>query len=142
MSFRLTSNIAQVRADLQRRASALVQGIAASIEADIKAQFKEPKSGRIYNRSGKRKGRRGKKSSGRRHQASAPGEAPAIDYGNLHNSTRWVSETKFRAIVGSGTDYAELLEFGGAKLKPRPFFGPAFARHRALFEAGMKSLIS
>ncbi len=138
MSFRLTSNIGQVRAQLAKRASALVQGIAASIEGDIKAQFREPKSGRIYYRGGKK----GKKKTRRRHQASAPGEAPAIDYGILHARTRWQAETRFRAIVGTSADYAEILEFGGARMKARPFFGPAFERHRTIFEAGMKSLIS
>jgi HK97 gp10 family phage protein len=64
------------------------------------------------------------------HQASAPGEPPAIDTGNLVNSikTELVSSNEQSALaqVGTGVEYAEPLEFGTSRIAPRPFMRPAW----------------
>ena len=65
-----------------------------------------------------------------KHQASAPGETPAVDTGVLVNSvnTELVSssQTEAWAQVGTGVEYAEPLEFGTSRMKPRPFMRPAY----------------
>ncbi len=129
MSFKLQSKIAALTAQLRRKARALVKRTAFGIEADIKVSMAEPKHGRTYKRKG------------REHQASAPGEAPAVDYGALVNSIETVIEDDLHATVGTNQEQASVLEFGGAKVEPRPFLGPAFEKAAPEFEKGLKELI-
>lgn len=77
-------------------------------------------SGRTY--------RRGKKI----HIASAPGEAPAIDYGNLVNSiSAQLLSTGQQAVaeVSTNSEAGPMLELGTAKMAARPFFRPAVDEH-------------
>jgi hypothetical protein len=84
-------------------------------------------SGRVYTR---------KKHT---HQASAPGETPAVDFGNYINSiaTQLASsnQTEAFAEVGTGAEQALRLEFGFMgrdsigrlyNQLPRPHFRPAY----------------
>jgi hypothetical protein len=77
------------------------------------------------------------------HQASAPGEAPAIMFGQLANSidTQMTSATQGR--VFSSVEYAPHLEFGSVDgtLEPRPFMGPAAEEERADYQAAMASAL-
>ncbi|MBA2706940.1 MAG: hypothetical protein H0U59_03945 [Gemmatimonadaceae bacterium] len=94
------------------------------LESEIKRLLLTPGRGRIY--------RRGKT---RTHQASAPGDPPAPDAGNLLRSITHevVSPTTVR--VGTNVEYAEPLEFGTVTagrgrrtvILPRPFMRPAMA---------------
>lgn len=80
----------------------------------VQAVQKGPKSGRTYVR-GKVK-----------HQASAPGQAPATDTGNLAGSIGWnVDASTLTADVFAGASYAVPLELGTRHMRPRPFLGPA-----------------
>lgn len=67
------------------------------------------------------------------HQASAPGEAPAIDTGVLVNSIQTEIDG-LTAVVGTNQEYAPVLEFGGAKMAPRPFLASAFEAAAPEFE--------
>lgn len=74
-----------------------------------------PRSGRTYARAG-----------GRIHQASAPGEPPARDYGPLSDTMQTViarqGVDEVVVHIGSGMDYAEELELRGTDMDgPRPF---------------------
>lgn len=129
MSFKLESNIAAVTANLERRASELVRATALQIEAAAKISMTGPKSGREY--------RRGKKT----HQASGPGEAPAVDTGNLMNSIQTTVESPMRAVVSVNAEYGVWLEFGTVHIAPRPFLGPAFEQAKPIFEAGLRGLL-
>lgn len=64
------------------------------------------------------------------HRASAPGETPAVDTGNLVNSIMSElvssSDTDALANVGTGVEYAEFLEFGTSRMEARPFMRPAY----------------
>lgn len=92
--------------------------------------FRAPKSGRIY-RVGKTptKAQAARGATFREHQASAPGEAPAIDTGSLRRSVTHtiIKEgwAKYRAEVGSKLPYAAYLEFGTRTIEPRPAWIPA-----------------
>ena len=58
------------------------------------------------------------------HQASAPGESPATDTGDLARS---IKADAPKGLIFSDLDYAFWLEFGtrDGKIKPRPFLTPA-----------------
>jgi len=87
------------------------------------------RSGRVYIRAG------------RIHHASAPGEPPAIDTGNLINSIQ-VEPTRTGAVVYSTSEYAPHLEFGTVKMGARPFFQPAVEREAPQFERDLANLES
>ena len=61
------------------------------------------------------------------HQASAPGEAPAVDTGNLKNSIRAMPDGDGTRVwrVSVGAEYGAGLEFGTAKIAARPFMRPS-----------------
>ena len=106
---------------LQGVAGGMVAGhVAVLLEKLIKEELSKPGSGRIYKRGG------------RTHQASAPGEPPAVDLGDLRRSIgREQVEDTWR--VGTGLARAAALEFGhrykdGRVLAPRPYMRPAVKR--------------
>jgi len=98
----------------------------------ITSMQKEQKTGRIY-----------RKSKNVEHQASAPGEPPAVDTGELLRSIMF-DVHKFAVEIGvaGGAPYAAALEFGSFKatggrsggaygiILPRPFIDPAVKKHK------------
>jgi len=71
---------------------------------------KGPKSGKVYTRRG------------RRHQASAPGEAPATDTGNLVRNIVMDTEPANGSIdIVSRAIQSFWLELGTRLMAPRPF---------------------
>jgi phage gpG-like protein len=88
--------------------------------------------------SGPRTGRTYKVSKrGRLHQASAPGEPPAVLNGFLrrsiaHETARW-NGNAIESPVGTAMEYGRILEFGGvtpngARILPRPYWEPTAQR--------------
>lgn len=124
------------------------------IESDIAVGMGEPKGGRQY--------RRGE----RWHQASAPGEMPAIDTGHLAASIQQQIDDHGDAgadgLVYTNAEYAPYLEYGTGRtgagwplperpadvdyttsvvgMAPRPFMTPAAERARPEFEAKLRNL--
>ena len=74
-----------------------------------------PKTGRLYPRGDKV------------HQASAPGEAPATDTGNLVGGISSEKAGRLKARTTVTSEYATPLELGSAdgKILARPFMQPA-----------------
>jgi hypothetical protein len=106
---KITKNlIPEMRRRLQQNGAAAVQKAVSDIEAESKRRMTDSKTGRIYGN----------------HQASAPGEAPAVDSGGLFNSIQGVMTAPMSGIVYTDKEYAPVLEFGGAKMEARPIFGP------------------
>lgn len=104
--------------------SRAVNATALTVMTDIKKAIQSPpKTGTIYMRRGKK------------HQASAPGEAPATDTGTLVSSITYKQETPLTATVSSRLDYAYYLEFGvrSTNLEMRPSWVPAVERNTPLF---------
>ena len=85
--------------------------LAHDVEANAKKAMEGQKSGRMYDG----------------HQASAPGEAPAVDTGNLKNSIRAeaVGDGTREWSVNVGAEYGAGLEFGTPEIAPRPYMRPA-----------------
>ena len=99
----------------------------------IRRILKGPKSGTVYHRKGR--GTRSKGRGGVDHTASAPGESPANDTGNLARSINVVAGSvgmSSTAIVTVRTPYAAALEFGSKRIEPRPFARPAVAENKEL----------
>ena len=91
-----------------------IEEILEGIEAQMKLSMTETKTGKLYKRGSVI------------HQASAPGQAPAVDTGFLGNSiqTKMISDTHGEITISA--DYAEFLEEGTSTgLAPRPFVEPA-----------------
>jgi len=109
-------NLAALAPMVQSKVEEALAATAYSVEADIKTAMAEPKTGELY--------KRGK----RMHQASAPGEAPAIDTGLLVNSIATAQEGPLRYSVAAAAEYAIHLEYGTHKMAARPFMRPAMER--------------
>lgn len=71
-----------------------------------------------------------KKRYGVKHQASAPGEAPATMLGDLRTSYKFIVKDDY-AMVGSPLKYALALEKGTSTMAPRPLLKPALIDNRA-----------
>lgn len=67
------------------------------------------------------------------HKASAPGQPPAVDTGNLRrswqvgfsNPREEKGEKRYLLRVGSNAKYARRMEFGGGSIAARPYVRPA-----------------
>lgn len=119
------NNIPRIAASVRPLVSQVVRKTAHDVEADVKNEMRAPKSGRLY--------RRGTGS----HQASAPGQAPAVDMGGLINSIQVKTVTDLTSTVGTNLGYAAPLEFGSRKVAPRPVWRPVIEKHRAPFIAAL-----
>lgn len=103
-----------------------------------------PRTGRIYvvpASSAKRArhpgGRAKRRTNPPRHQASAPGEPPAVLFGRLrqsitHSKPTWDGWT-VSTEVGTNVEYARRLEWGGidrngVRILPRPYIAPTVLR--------------
>lgn len=75
------------------------------------------------------------------HQASAPGEYPATDTGELINSITVKFASKgLRGVVESNAPHAAHLEFGTRNMAPRPFLQPATEFARPKIRAMLKRI--
>ena len=91
---------------------------------------------------GSRTGRRYKKKSVI-HQASAPGEYPKTDTGELVSSIYdSVSSAEMQFVVGSGKKYARHLEFGTSKMQARPFMVRTFKENQKNIINGISQVIA
>lgn len=124
------SNFAAIGQQMAREIDGVCESTALDIQARAQmAIMNPPKSGRIY--------RRGNVA----HQASAPGEAPATDTGNLVNSayTKKLADADYE--TGFTAEYAAALEFGTPKIEPRPYLRPAVEAVRKAFIAAIKRIV-
>jgi hypothetical protein len=122
---RLTHNrFPEIAAKLPREAAKITEKTALRIEETAKTSMAGQKSGRMYGA----------------HQASAPGESPAIDTSNLANSIGTEAMGGASHMVYAGTEYALSLEFGSPRVAPRPFLGPAASQEEPEFLREMADL--
>ncbi len=90
------------------------------------------KTGVIYGRGKKITRGKNKGKYKRYHQASAPGQAPANDFGNLANNIFAETDKKLTASLISRAPYSIYLEYGTYKMAARPFF------RAAAWQAGLR----
>lgn len=105
MALRFDHTRAAAQQLANRRAALLAQ----ELRTEVVLAASQPGRGRMY--------KRGRKT----HQASAPGDGPAVDRGDLVKSihARQIKPGHWR--VGVREPYALFLEFGTRKMAPRPF---------------------
>lgn len=133
MSVTLTSHIPQFIAQMESRAERAVDDTLTDFGRALLAEFSEPKSGRVYKRPG------------REHQASAPGQPPAIDEANLAASFEFKKATAYRAVVsigGARAPYAVYLEYGTAHMAPRPFFSKGIEAVRPAWNERVEAILT
>jgi hypothetical protein len=115
------------------RARTIVEKTANDAKGHSQKSMEGPKSGRWYLSS----------KTGKMHQASAPGEPPAIDTTHLQTSHEVEMDgSKPQATINVFAEYAETLEFGGANVAARPYLRPALLKVQPSFEAAMSSLFA
>lgn len=125
----LYNRFAEIAARLPDAVGEIVDETIHEIETEIKTGMAEAKSGRVYSRG-----------NGREHQASAPGEMPAIDLSNLANSVQAEMDGRTAGAVYTNAEYAGHLEYGTVNMEARPFFTPAAEAARPGFQRRMSQL--
>jgi HK97 gp10 family phage protein len=123
------NDVGKLAAGLRNRARAAARKAALDTKREITDRMSDAKSGRIYKRGQKI------------HQASAPGEAPAIDTGLLVNSIQVTDYGRLGAMVYTNTEYADVLELGGRHILPRPYMRPAVEKIAPKFLEATRQLI-
>ena len=108
----VTINLAALERIAEEKAVKGIQRAALASEAITKANLSRPGTGRVYGK----------------HQASAPGEPPAADTGELRRKTQAGTQVRRDGedLIGrlvANTEYAHGLEVGTERIAPRPFLG-------------------
>ncbi len=119
---RLRKKLQQIGRDANKPVRQAIATGALLVERDAKVSIdRGSKTGRVYEKTNPR----------RTHRASAPGEAPATDLGNLvRNITFVVDSDGLGASVESRGSYSRALEFGTTRMAARPFLFPAFEKNK------------
>ena len=126
----LAKALKKLGADAQKDFERLVTKTALDIRRDVIKRYKSgPKTGAITMR-GKRE-----------HQASAPGEAPAVDRGTLLSSLYFEQPTPKSATIGTRLAYGFYLEFGAKYIEKRPAWLPAAEASRPKFTKALEEII-
>ncbi len=106
----------EIQGQIRGLAYDVVRDVCEDALVDVRRRMHEPGRGRIYVHGGIS------------HQSSAPGQAPAAETGALIASYEvGVAMTPIGpvGIVGSDSPYAGPLEYGTARVAPRPALTPA-----------------
>lgn len=112
---RLLRRLASVSpATVKRISNELEAGVASMHSLAVRRIQKNSGSGRIYVRGGVA------------HTASAPGEYPNTDTGELVRKMGWRSTSALTSIFFANAQHARPLEWGTSRMAPRPFMRPTF----------------
>jgi len=128
---------------------AITQGVNAYllvIERALKVQLGKPGTGRIYRIGKGRKGAKTMRKQGL-HQASAPGQPPAVNTGTLRRSwqiggptgakvRKYSTPDRIGMQLGSPVRYAR-IEGNFGRVRARPYIKPTIEAVRDLFEPTM-----
>jgi hypothetical protein len=118
--------------EIADQVSKAVEATALEALTDVRRAIQgPPKTGRIYT-----------KENGKKHQASAAGEAPATDDGALVTSTNIRRIDRFTQAIYSRLDYAFYLEFGTMRIDPRPSWVPAAEKNAPRLEKRLARIIA
>lgn len=118
------NHISNYASDTTRKLSAAIRASAVDYEAEIKSRMRSSGGGRIYDL----------------HQASAPGQPPAVDTGQLINSiTTEIDDNS--ATIGTNVEYAMPLEFGTDRMAARPVWIPTLEDMKPEIKAKIESAL-
>lgn len=120
------NNLKAITAEMVDGVDRVTEGSARAIAQTIVVDMNEPKSGEMYGS----------------HQASAPGESPAVDLAALVNSIQAERLGPMKWAVTTNQEYAPVLEYGGVNMSPRPFMTPAADAEGPQYEKKVKEVLS
>ena len=104
----------------------MVTAITLTVHRNMIASFRTPKTGRLYGK----------------HRASAPGQAPAIDTGELAAKTQPAFDRpKLQGEVATSDPKSVHLEYGTRDMAPRPYAKPAAEKTRRDVPAIMAKIL-
>jgi HK97 gp10 family phage protein len=121
------ARLQDIRARIEHGAGDVVEWAKHRIENSAKDSLLEGKSGVQYPRLPNR--------------SSAPGEAPANQFGGLSAGIVGKMISPLRARVSSGAFYAGYLEYGTSKMGARPHMEPALRKTEPEFISRIISMI-
>lgn len=122
----LKNDFGRIGAEAAAKLDQVVRKTALDYERQAKLNIMTgPKSGRLYGT----------------HQASAPGESPATDTGNLAGSIKAKPTGRMEAEVRVTAEYAFELEFGGAHVAARPYMVPARNAVEPAFQVACRKVL-
>lgn len=127
----VVNRLPAIQTALGQQVQAEVTNTALRIKTRAATAMHEPKHGKAYQRF----------NMGKPHQASAAGEAPAVDTGALVQSLNVESAAGYRAMVYTNMEYAPMLEFGTSRMAARPFLGPAASAESGVFRARVAAIL-
>lgn len=108
-------NLPEIIRGIEKVSGRVIRAFTFDVVDRMKQAFALPKSGRVYKVS----------KAGRKHQASAPGEAPAVLTGFLTSSILTDFPKQTEGVITIGAEYAAYLEKGTSRMRPRPFVKPS-----------------
>ena len=118
---KVLSQLNKLEKDMEIPFQEIVKGGGQLIRAEaIKSIQTGAKSGVLYQMYNPR----------REHRASAPGQAPASDTGNLVSKIIVRQKSQDVTSVESNANYSAYLEYGTSKMEARPFMLPAFEKSK------------
>jgi HK97 gp10 family phage protein len=118
---KVLSQLNRLQKDMEVPFQEVVKGGGQLIRGEaIKSIQAGGKSGIVYQKYNPR----------REHRASAPGQAPASDTGNLVSKITVKQKSKDIVNVESNANYSAYLEYGTSRMQPRPFMLPAFEKSK------------
>jgi len=118
---KVLSQLDRLGKDMEQPFQEIVKGGGQLIRTEaIKSIQTGAKSGVMYQKYNPR----------REHRASAPGQSPASDTGNLVNKIIVKQKSSDVVHVESNANYSAFLEYGTSKMQPRPFMLPAFEKSK------------
>ena len=118
---KVLSQLEKLEKDMEVPFQEIVKGGGQQIRNEaIKSIQAGGKSGIVYQKYNPR----------REHRASAPGQSPASDTGNLVNKIIVKQKNRNTVQVQSNANYSAYLEYGTSKMEARPFMLPAFEKSK------------
>lgn len=126
MKYEVRLNLPEIIRGIEKATSRVIRAFAFDVVGRMKRSFREPKTGRVYKVT----------RTGRPHQASAPGQAPAVLTGFLTNSILTDFPKPTEATITIGAEYAAYLEKGTGRMAARPFVAPALTGALAELNSG------
>ena|ERR1700733_3051070 len=130
----ITSNIAAILGALDEAVDTAVQAQAEALNERIGTSMEASHGGRTYRLGSKKRGYI-------YHQASAPGDPPAVETGALLISIQNVSTGPMQAAVYTDDMVGVYQELGTRHIAPRPFFAPAAEAQRDEFNSAIADAV-
>lgn len=129
---RLTYNrFPEIARRLPVAAMEVVEETLEDMDRTVQTGMRAGGSGRVYVRGA------------RAHQASAPGQMPAVDLGMLVGSlSHEIIRGRYTGYYFTAVLYAPMLEYGTSRMLARPFLTPAAEQARGRFLSKMRKLES